>query len=295
MTKRVPQTNRPQGTGACLTRRKFLVGLGLMGTAGMAYARFLEPTWIEIGRPQVRLGAAPGRRPLKILHLSDLHASSVVSLRFLASAFEQSLALRPDLICLTGDFISEVYDRMDAYAGVLGSLARQAPTFACLGNHDGGLWAAAHHGWRDFQPMLNCLARSGIQVPINQSVVLSVCGWNLNLVGVGDIWAGNFAPWKAFASLHPAADSVTIVLCHNPDSKDDLQLFPWDLMLSGHTHGGQINLPGLGTPFAPVRDKRFIKGLHRWEGRWLHITKGVGNMHGVRFNCRPEISLLTLT
>ena len=65
-------------------------------------------------------------------------------------------------------------------------------------------------------------------------------------------------------------------------------------MLCGHTHGGQCDLMFLGTPFAPVRDKRFVQGLHRWEDRWIHITRGVGNLHGMRFNCRPEVSLLTL-
>jgi predicted MPP superfamily phosphohydrolase len=66
------------------------------------------------------------------------------------------------------------------------------------------------------------------------------------------------------------------------------------LLLCGHTHGGQIRLPFVGTPFAPVRDKRFVEGLHQWDGRWMYITRGVGNLHGVRFNCPPEVSLLTL-
>ena len=65
-------------------------------------------------------------------------------------------------------------------------------------------------------------------------------------------------------------------------------------MLSGHTHGGQLRIPFVGTPFAPVRDRRFVQGLHRWQDRWLHITKGIGNLRGMRLNCRPEISLLTL-
>ena len=65
-------------------------------------------------------------------------------------------------------------------------------------------------------------------------------------------------------------------------------------MLSGHTHGGQLSLPVIGTPFAPVRDKRFVHGLHSWNNRRLHITSGVGALHHMRFNCRPEVSLLEL-
>ena len=64
-------------------------------------------------------------------------------------------------------------------------------------------------------------------------------------------------------------------------------------MLCGHTHGGQIRLP-LPAPFAPIRDKRDVHGLHHWENRWMNITRGVGNLHGVRFNCRPELSVLEL-
>ena len=79
-----------------------------------------------------------------------------------------------------------------------------------------------------------------------------------------------------------------------PDSKEHLRKYPWDLMLCGHTHGGQCDLV-FGTPFAPVRNKRYVRGLHPWNDRWIHTTKGVGNLHGLRFNCRPEVSLLTFT
>jgi hypothetical protein len=89
--------------------------------------------------------------------------------------------------------------------------------------------------------------------------------------------------------------ALRVVMSHNPDTKVMLQNYSWDVMLSGHTHGGQIWLPIIGAPFAPVEDKRFIAGLYRWDNRWIHITKGIGNVHGLRFNCRPEVSLLTIS
>ena len=95
-----------------------------------------------------------------------------------------------------------------------------------------------------------------------------------------------------------AADSKVpaVLLSHNPDTKEGVASRHWELMLSGHTHGGQLRVPWLGaTPFAPVRDKRFVAGLHRWNDRWIHITKGIGNVYGMRINCPPEISFLTLT
>ena len=84
-------------------------------------------------------------------------------------------------------------------------------------------------------------------------------------------------------------------MSHNPDAKIHLRPLDWDLVVCGHTHGGQLRLPFLGTPFAPVADKRYVEGLHRWQERWLYVTRGVGNLHGVRFNCRPQVSVLDLT
>ena len=70
--------------------------------------------------------------------------------------------------------------------------------------------------------------------------------------------------------------------------------FPWHLMLSGHTHGGQIVVPVLGLSPAPVDDKRYVKGLKPWNGRLIHVSAGVGNIDGVRFNCRPQVNVLDL-
>jgi predicted MPP superfamily phosphohydrolase len=101
-------------------------------------------------------------------------------------------------------------------------------------------------------------------------------------------------PDAAFANVGPKGSILRILLNHNPDAKDLVRSFEWDLMLCGHTHGGQVRLPLIGAPFAPVQDKRYLHGLYAWDKRWLHITSGVGNLHGLRFNCRPEISLLTV-
>ena len=122
---------------------------------------------------------------------------------------------------------------------------------------------------------------------------LAVAGRTIRLVGVGDLWADECRPERAF----PAGPEHTpiLLLCHNPDAKSQMLTHQWQLMLCGHTHGGQLALPLVGAPFAPVRDHRYVHGLYPWEGRWLHVTSGVGNLGGLRFNCRPEIALLTLS
>ncbi len=277
-----------------LTRRKFLVTVGLAGLGGVSYVHWIEPHWLGIGRHEVKLSKTAGRAPLKILQLSDFHASPVVSLGFIKRAIQLGLNQKPDLICLTGDFITHKFAAFDEFKEVLKPLRENAPTFACLGNHDGGLWAARRHGYTDTSAVRDLLAKSGVELLHNTAKSVRIKDWDLNLVGLGDSWAKEIEPSLAFSQATPAGNTTTLLLSHNPDTKEQLKDFAWDLMLCGHTHGGQVRLPFLGTPFAPVKDMRFVEGLHRWNERWIHITRGVGNLHGVRFNCPPEVSLITL-
>ena len=281
------------------TRRRFLLGtagggMTAMG-AGYAYMRLWESGWLEVNRREVKLD--PPRRlesPIKILHLSDLHASKVVSLAYLRRALKMGLDLQPDLICVTGDFITWKYKRYGEYAEVLSQLSATAPTFACLGNHDGGSWAEGKMklGNGDSAEVRELLNAAKIQLLHNEHTTATINGNEINLVGVGDLWNHECDPETAFDQIDNTRP--TLLLSHNPDTKDQLAAFPWQLMLSGHTHGGQLYLPGLGAPLAPVKNKKFVRGLHRIDDRWLHISKGVGNLHGVRFNCRPEVTLLTV-
>ncbi|MCU0784957.1 MAG: phosphodiesterase YaeI [Verrucomicrobia bacterium] len=277
-----------------LTRRKFLATLGLAVAGSGLYVRVIEPRWLTIGRHTVKLGLKDSGPPLRILHLSDLHASQVVSLSFIGEAVQLGLSLKPGLICLTGDFITRGYKTLDGYAEVLKPLAANAPTFACLGNHDGGVWAARRRGHADTNRVREMLAKAGVTLLHNAAKTIRIRERDLRLVGLGDLWAGELQPMLAFDSPQPTTTDATIVLSHNPDSKEALKPYPWDLLLSGHTHGGQMRLPFIGAPFAPVRDKRFVEGLYRWSDRWIHVTRGVGNLYGVRFNCPPEVGLLTL-
>lgn len=272
------------------SRRRFLAGAAGASALGLAYMKWWEPRWLGVGRHEVKL-AAGGGTPVRLLQLSDFHASEAVSLDFIGSAVAKGLELKPDLICLTGDFITWRYDAFRQYAEVLKPLADAAPVFATLGNHDGGRWVGTS-GYRDTSLVREMLTSARVELLHNRSTSLSVRGRPFTVTGVGDLWAEELDAAAAFAE--PSRNGPTILLSHNPDSKDQLRARPWDLMLCGHTHGGQCDLVFFGTPFAPVQDKRFVCGLHRWENRWIHVTKGVGNLHGMRLNCRPEVSLLTL-
>ncbi len=279
------------------TRRNFLASCMLLGGGTAAQMRFIEPDWLRISRHSVSLpGGIAGAMPIRILHLSDFHASETVSLDFIASAVDLGLTLEPDLVCLTGDFITWHYEEWTRYSEILSRLSARAPAFACLGNHDGGAWAASsrHKGYPDADRVRRLLADSSVELLDNSSRLIEIAGSKLCVAGVSDLWNRELHPALA---LSPAGTKTvpTVLLCHNPDAKTEVQDYAWDLMLCGHTHGGQCRIPFIGTPFAPVRDHRFVEGLHEWDGRWIHITRGVGNLHGMRFNCRPEVSLLEVS
>jgi uncharacterized protein len=274
-----------------VSRRQFFRTAGVAGLGAAAYTRLYEPGWLQVGRHRVPL--QPALPPIRVLHMSDLHASPVVSLRQIKEAVDLGVSLKPDLVCLTGDYITRKYDYFDDLARVLKPLSTCAPAFACLGNHDGGKWAATT-GYADTEKVERMLSAAGVTLLRNESARLTVKQRGLHIVGVGDMWAEDLHPAKAFAGINKSPGESVLLLSHNPDTKSRMQNYPWDLMLSGHTHGGQLWIPFIGAPFAPVRDKRFVKGLVRWQDRWVHVTKGVGNLHGMRLNCPPEVSLLTL-
>ncbi|HKQ38441.1 MAG TPA: phosphodiesterase YaeI [Verrucomicrobiae bacterium] len=274
-----------------VSRRRFLQTMAAGGLGAASYMHWCEPGWLRVGRHTVPID--PALPQVRILHISDLHASPVVSLRQIGEATDLGLSLKPDLVCLTGDYITRKYDYFAELGQLLKGFGRAAPTFACLGNHDGGRWSA-RRGYADTSKVETMLSDAGVTLLRNRSATITLNQRPLTLVGVGDMWAEDLDATKAFKGVAETPRETVVLLSHNPDSKSRVQHFPWDLMLSGHTHGGQLWIPMIGAPFAPVRDKRFVKGLRRWNDRWIHVTKGVGNLHGLRLNCPPEVSLLTL-
>jgi predicted MPP superfamily phosphohydrolase len=269
-----------------------LVSMLGVSTAGVVYPCLVEPRWLDVTHQRVRLPRVFLERPVRVLHLADLHASRFVSLEMIGEAVTLGLRERPDLICLTGDFISHRDDAPPVadYARVLRRLSAAAPTFAVVGNHDGGRWAAHAHGWANHLMIDRMLEQSGIELLHNRAQTVEVQGQKVTLAGVGDYWSREIEAARAFREA--GSRWPMLLLAHNPDSKDACDHYTWDLMLSGHTHGGQVIVPFYGAPFRSVKDTRFLAGLKPWGDRQVFVTRGVGNLLGVRFNCRPEVSLL---
>src|SRR5437870_1447640 len=132
-----------------MTRRSLMIGAvgAAVGTTAIGYPCFCEPRWLEVTERRVRMPRAPWSSPVRILHLSDLHASFIVPLSLIQNAITLGLSGKPDLVCLTGDFITFRHD-FDSreYVNALRRLSAAAPTFAVLGNHDGGSWSSRRRG-----------------------------------------------------------------------------------------------------------------------------------------------------
>ncbi len=277
-----------------LTRRKFLIGLGAvaaMPAAGYGWMRYVEPGWFRVREHAVPLRGL--KQSVRAVHLSDFHASESVPYHAIEKAIDLAVAEQPDAGFLTGDFISWKIHEPKTFERILKKLTDSVPCYACIGNHDGGSWAAGH-GYASPRAVSELLERSGVRVLFNEKTQVEIAGNGMSIAGLGDWWSKDCKP-EGLLEREATHDRPLIVLSHNPDSIQVLRDYAWDLMLCGHTHGGQLVIPLTGSrPFLPVENKELNEGLVEVDGRTLHITRGIGNLHGMRLNCRPEVSVLNL-
>jgi predicted MPP superfamily phosphohydrolase len=288
----------PSSPRSRTTRRAFLATLatGAAGLTAAAYARYAEPGWLEVAEVRLDPVRFPAPRGLRILHLSDLHLGPHVSLGFIEEAVELGLAQRPDLIALTGDFVTGRLREAAAYAAVLRRLANAAPTFACLGNHDAIVAAGPVGEVARTAAVVGLLRAAQVGVLVNETCEVAVRGGRVRVSGLGDLWTKQNHPARCLTPLRGLGREplAHLLLNHNPDARAATMAYHWDLMLSGHTHGGQVGVPGVSEWLAPVKDKSHIEGLQSRAGRLIYITRGVGSLYGVRFWSRPQVSLLVV-
>ena len=263
--------------------------------ARVSYGYRVEPTWLELNRCEIPISNLPSPfAGLKIVHLSDFHASRQVTPAYLGEAVHLAQAQSADVIVLTGDFIHKGFKHVTRVATTLGRLRAPYGVFAVLGNHDFSVRNAL--GFRRYRHLhravADALADRGIRVLRNETVRLTRDRTHLHLTGVEDLWSRVCDLDRAFAGL---GDSLPrIVLAHNPRTVEHLNGHRCDLMLSGHTHGGQVHWPSLGHPVLGRRGRRFVAGLYRYRSSYLYVNKGVGFGFRFRFGVRPEIAVVTL-
>ncbi len=219
---------------------------------------------------------------LRIVHLSDIHHSPFTDLHHIDSAVERANALEPDLIFLTGDFVSHGTDYINPMARTVGRLEAKQGLYACLGNHD---------HWTDAGLVAEALNNEGINVLVNAGQRISFNDSSFWLCGVDDLMAGET---DIPASLDGSyEDEMKIMLAHNPAILKRAEKSGIDLIFSGHTHGGQVKLRDKETK---KRGKRKLSsGLHQKNDTQIYITRGIGTVVlPIRYQCPPEISLVNL-
>lgn len=275
-----------------MNRRTFLklaaasaaAGAGAVAlTAG--WATTVEPNWPVVEKVTVPLPRLPARLDgLRVAQLSDLHISQYTTAGDIERAIALAMALSPDLLVVTGDFI---WRQSTEYATQLVEPLRllQAPlgVYAVLGNHD---------HWEGAALTASVLAQTGISLLVNQAVRLDA-GAPLWLVGLDDVWE-NKQDLRAALATTPD-EECKLLLVHEPDFADEAADYPVDLQLSGHSHGGQINVPFIGPPVLPYLGQKYPGGLYQVKQLAVYTNRGIGVIAPpIRLNCRPEVTLLTL-
>jgi predicted MPP superfamily phosphohydrolase len=264
--------------------------------ARVSYGYRIEPTWLELNQRTIPIaGLPPAFHNFRIVQLSDFHCSRQVTPSYLREAVALAQEQNSDLVVLTGDFIHRGYRYIDQVADILGALRAPHGVYAVLGNHDFSVRNAL--GFRRYRHLHRAVARGlsarGIRVLHNEMVPLLRGDGQVHLVGVDDLWSRSCDLDQAFDGLSPAVPCIS--LAHNPRTVERLAGRRCDLMLSGHTHGGQVNWPGLGRPTLGKKARRFAAGLYSYQNTYVYVNKGIGFGFRFRFGVRPEVAVLTLT
>ena len=289
----------PPAADAPLTRRQFLRRATFWAAAPAlagAYATQVEPFWPRLFEMPVAIrNLPPAFEGYRVAHLSDLHTGET-DFGYLTRLMRRVADLRPDLVLVTGDVIHHTREWAEPAARLLGDAFVRAgiPTVVSFGNHDFGYarYPGETPDWDLHVHVVRCLTGQGCVVLRNASHPIIRGGARLWTVGLDDLWFGRFDPEIAFRSV--PRDEPRLVLSHNPDTAPYLDPYGPDLILSGHTHGGQVRLPYYGAPRLNVRDTHHDWGMFQLPNSRLYVSSGVGYIRRVRFGCRPEVPVFRL-
>lgn len=280
----VRDAETPRAERRRVTRRRVLAGLaglGLGGLLGGSYTFTPRLTRRDLWMPRLPAGWDGAR----VLHLTDLHHGPMVTDLYLETVLKKARALPHDIAFFTGDFVSFRISFMDGVTELLRDWPAPLGAWATLGNHD---------HYTDPKAVTRALQGIGIPVLTNTATRLRRGGDRLWLLGVDD-------PATSHARLEDAVrnapgDGPAIMLAHSPDVALNYRERPIDLTLAGHTHGGQVCLPGGAPLICPTSlGPDYAKGLFTWRHGLLYVNRGIGVVNlPLRTFCPPEIALLTL-
>ncbi len=288
---KTPEWRRQQRWRSAIWRTMSRVGL-----TG-AHALPVNRRWVEIHRRAMPLdNLDPAMEGMKIVQISDLHYSPVVWRRYLIQCLEWVNNLEPDLVVVTGDLITGGYRYAHKIATILSHLKAPQGVICTFGNHDYSIYGRhiSSEGRRRADYLEQCLSGRGMIVLRNHALYVRREGARMPLaiVGLDDEWTGAIDPDRAFKDVN--SDLPIICLNHNPANCRELLRYPWQWMLSGHTHGRQVATSRLGRILYPKRYRHYTHGYYDVDGRHLYVNRGLSYGQRVQHWCRPEISIFKL-
>jgi uncharacterized protein len=249
-------------------------GLLFLALAVINYSLYIEPNWIQVTRHEVPFENYPaGMPPLKIVQLSDPHIQRERDTNLLRKAVRISNGLDPDVVVITGDFVHQDAKNAIPCARELSALKARYGVYAVLGNHD---------YWTGGAEVTRGIEKAGVRFLVNDSHRISDNVW---LIGIDDLRTGFPNTKRAFRRVPLSA--VRIVISHNPRIFREIS----DrnvLLVTGHTHGGQIVLPTLHGNWNP-HGFLYVSGWYREGNSRLYVNRGLGGV-SARFRCRPEVT-----
>jgi hypothetical protein len=282
-----------------ISRRTFfkaatgLAGATVLGSAGFA---FHEPHELQVEQVEIQLRRWPAALDgFRVAQLSDIHFGEYMGADYLRKVVAVANAQKPDLVLLTGDYVTAPsYSQRREHnqyalqiwpcAEVLGDLQARCGRLAILGNHDCHTNPAI---------VTEGLREKGHAVLHNQAIPIEANGARVWFAGLADVLSQHPDPETAFRPVPPG--ECVVVAVHEPDYADELRKYPVDFVVSGHSHGGQVRLPGVGAVYLPRGARKYPMGHYRLGDLQLYTNRGVG-MIGlpVRFLCPPELTVFTL-
>lgn len=294
------------------------------------WPRFIEPSLVVTTRLTLPIPNLPKElKGLKILQFSDLHLNPRVSDRYLLRLLKKIEAQTPDIIVFTGDFLcySTLFEP-ERLKKFLNGLHAPYGCYAVFGNHDyekcvsvndagdydvisqssslitkgfqrlvcpmpvTGKTTEAVSKLKEHKELRFLLNESPFELLNNRVKTMKIRGSALNILGVGEHMMGRCNPEKAFLGYD--SSSPGIILAHNPDCVPSLLKKPGDIILCGHTHGAQVNLPWMWRKFIVMENMQYKRGLFKADNKWLYVNRGVGSVMPFRWFSIPEILLITL-
>lgn len=267
-----------------------IMGMPVIG----AYGYFIATKRIKVEKLFMPLSHKhPGLKGLKAAQISDIHFGPTnCDEKHFEKILQTIAGLNPDLLVMTGDYYQWDPNYQKRLPEILGQLKTPLGTFGSFGNHDYG---SCYPGVLNCDPfdhkvLKNDFAKNNILMLANEHLVLEYNNTPFNLVGLHDLWSGLFDAEQAFANVDTHLS--TIVLSHNPDTAPMVKP-DFDLMLSGHSHGGPVKLPGLKPFGGNVKNKNTKRGFHKIDERkHLYVNRGLGHNFKLRFGSPPEITLI---